>query len=87
MLVGAKEVKDTNGNSYITFDIQGTPEELERVYRKEPVEIEIEDDDTDDFYEPSAEEDYKAFVDECAAEIDDLDAEDLWDDAYDDDLK
>jgi len=81
MLVGAKEVKDPiSGSSYITFDIQGTPEELERVYRKESVEIEIEEDDNDDFYEPSAEDDYKAFIDECAAEIDDLDADDLFGD-------
>lgn len=82
MLVGAKEVKDPiSGSSYITFDIQGTPEELERVYRKESVEVEIEDDDdTEDFYEPSVEDDYKAFIDECAAEIDDLDADDLFGD-------
>ena len=91
MLVGVQSVKDPiSGSEYLTVKYEGTQEELNRLYNKESIEIEVDngqDNDTEDFYEPSAEEDYKAFVDECAAEIDDLDADDLWDDAYDDDLK
>ena len=70
MLIGCQEVKDSNGNSYVTFSVEGTDEEIKRFYNKEEVEMKIDKDSEDDFYAPENEEEYKHFLE---AAIDDID--------------
>lgn len=70
MLIGCQEVKDSNGNSYVTFSVEGTDEEIKRFYNKEEVEMSINKEEENDFYAPENEEDYKNFLE---AAIDDID--------------
>lgn len=70
MLIGCQEVKDSNGNSYVTFSVEGTDEEIKRFYNKEEVEMNISREEENDFYAPENEEDYKNFLE---AAIDDID--------------
>ena len=70
MLIGCQEVKDSNGNSYVTFSVEGTDEEIKRFYNKEEVEMNINKEEENDFYAPENEEDYKNFLE---AAIDDID--------------
>lgn len=70
MLIGCQEVKDDKGNSFLTFSVEGTSDEIERFYHKEEVEINIAGKDNNDFYAPENEEEYKNFL---AAAVDDID--------------
>lgn len=76
MLIGCQEVQDNNGNSYITFSLEGTDEEIKRFYNKDEIEIEIEEPgEQQDFYDPENEEQYKEFL---LSEVDNIDID--WDD-------
>lgn len=75
MLVGLKRFEDSSGTDNITFEIQGTAEELRRVYNKEYVEIEIENPKNDERYNPETEEDYEVFLNDCLNSIDDMEVD------------
>lgn len=70
MLVGVKELKNKDGSSYLTCDIQGSTEELRRLYNKEEIEIEIDDEQMDSIYDPENEMEYQHFLEK---DIDDMD--------------